>query len=142
MSQPTIRIYGDGRLDRLPFQVKSSTVLSLNDLVYASANYIYKATAATHDAKAVGFVMGESASGDTDDLNVSLRGFADIDTVSATYTIGQALAITSANTLVTATPTTATVNVVAWAAEAGSSATRLLVMYDFVALNKFFSAAA
>lgn len=139
MAQPTIRIYGDGQTDRLPFQVKSSTVLAVNDLVYASANYIYKATAATHDAKAVGLVMGASADGETDNVLVSLKGFADFDTVSGTYTIGQGLAISSANTLYGAT---SAANTVAWAAEAGSSVTRLLVMYDFIALNKFFTAAA
>lgn len=132
MAQPVVLLEGDGKTDRSLYRVKSSTVITVGDLVYASNSYVYKATQATLDAKFAGVALDSSASGDTDDVVVLKKGVVEVDATTATYHAGLGLAIAGTNSVAD----DGGANTIGWVHQYKAGASRIAMEFDVIALQK------
>ena len=134
MEQPLVVKYGDGRTDRVDVPIASATTIEKGDFISYESNKAVLMDNVGEDDTFCGMAETTSTNGDTENLVVLTKCIAEVDTTSATYTIGQGLMYTSENTLVAAGSDTA----IAWSTEYKTSCTRLRVLIDVVALQKLF----
>ena len=93
--------YGDGGsahpLDLLNFPILTATTVGKGDLIQYvnTAGGAIVVSANTHNVYFRGLSLSASKSGETDDINVLLRGRCKIGTSSGTYEIGDALTYSS-----------------------------------------------
>jgi len=135
MADPRI-IQSAGILDRIAAPVAATLALAQGDLVSYEASTTVKVDAATEDGTFLGYMVNATIADqdEPDKAIVGLRGIIEYDSTSATYNIGDGLSYTSANAVVADGGT----NTIAWAAEYGTTQTRLDTIIDVIALGKLF----
>jgi hypothetical protein len=81
----------DNELNKLHVPVGTATVLARGDLIIYSGGAGIAMTANTDNTAFMGACLDLSRNGDTDDINVLLKGRLNITVSSSTYAIGEAL---------------------------------------------------
>ena len=135
MADPRI-LQAASNLDRIVAPVGSTVALNQGDLVSYEANTTVLMDAATEDATFHGYMINSTISDqdEPDQAVVGMKGIVQYDTTSATYAIGDGLKYTAKKKLVA----DSNANTIAFAAEYGTSKTRLDTIIDVVALGKLF----
>jgi hypothetical protein len=127
-------LYGeDDALNKLHMPIASATVIARGDLMEYESGAVTVVDAAGDNVTFVGVSLDLSRNGDTDDVNILLRGKLNLTVASATYAIGKALKYSSGanGTDWVLTGATSGADGIAWSAQyKGSSVTNLDVFFD------------
>ena len=135
MADPRI-IQSAGVLDRIAAPVAATLALAQGDLVSYESNTTVAVDAAGEDASFLGYMVNATIADqdEPDRAIVGLRGIVEYDATSATYTVGAGLKYTSKNAVVA----DGGADTIGWAAEYGTTQTRLDTIIDVIALGKLF----
>lgn len=143
MAAPTILHLSPNPSDYVTVPRASTTVFDHGWLVSLESSNAVNLDAATEDATFIGVAITKHESGNTDNVTVCQDCVMEIDAVSAAYDTGDGVKYSAGSATVDyKVAADGGANTIGWAHKVYSSATRIQVRFNVLALGKLYAVSA